>query len=384
MSIRIANECRLPAHVAIRLLIWTPMPNHHHASFHSALRQAGVDLEVRYYQGVTARRREMGWQDDWQLEPWEEQIPRSLAAIETIPDWKDRIHFIPGIGGGLFGDHFLKNVVRHLCDNRVRWVHWSERDRPGLHGLLRLPKRRWYARLVRKYALGAFGQGFLALRDFARWGIPQEKMALLCYATPAASRENKPDKECMDFQQGRRAFLHLGELRQIKGVDLILRAFAQVATCNRDWVLLLVGKDQSGGQYQALARKLGIDKQVFFRKPVPASNISSVFNTADVLLLPSRFDGWGLPLNEAASVGLALIASDQVGSAYHLIHPGENGFIVRAGSVSSLANTMLAYVRNPLLCEIHGQHSLKVFPEYSPERSAERVVNALTSWMSMK
>jgi len=359
------------------------MPNHHHASFHRALRQAGVDLEVRYYQGLTARRREMGWQNDREFEPWEKQVPPSLNAMETVPDWKDRIHFIPGIGGGLFGDGFLKNLVRRLCQSGVAWVHWSESDYPGVSRLLRLPKRRWYARLVRRYALGAFGQGFLALRDFARWGIPQEKMALLCYATPSASQEVTLDEECADFRNGRHTFLCLGQLCRRKGTDLILRAFAQVATCNRDWGLLLVGKDQSGGQYHALASKLGIDKQVFFRKPVPATNISSVLNTADVLLLPSRFDGWGLPLNEAASAGLALIASDQVGSAYHLIHPGENGFIVRAGSVSSLANAMLAYVRNPSLCEIHGRHSLKVFPEYSPERSAERVVNALTSWMSL-
>ena len=94
--------------------------------------------------------------------------------------------------------------------------------------------------------------------------------------------------------------------------------------------------------------------------------MSTVMNCDKVFVLPSRFDGWGVVLNEAASMGLALIGSDRSDASYHLIRPGVNGFQVRAGNVESLRSAHLAYVRNPWFAEKHGEASLTIAEDFTP------------------
>ena len=65
--------------------------------------------------------------------------------------------------------------------------------------------------------------------------------------------------------------------------------------------------------------------------------IAQWLRRADVLVLPSLFDGWGAVLNEGASAGKALISTTECGAAWHLIRHGDNGFRVQAGSEKALA-----------------------------------------------
>ena len=82
-------------------------------------------------------------------------------------------------------------------------------------------------------------------------------------------------------------------------------------------------------------------------------------------------------------MGLALVASDRVGAAPHLIEAGENGFRVQVGSADSLARAMRAYMTDPCLAAQHGAHSLKVFQAFTPERNAERFIRTIRSWQAM-
>ena len=58
-------------------------------------------------------------------------------------------------------------------------------------------------------------------------------------------------------------------------------------------------------------------------------------NTAHALILPSRFDGWGVVVNEALSVGVPVIVSDTCGAA-DLVHHGENGYVFVSQNSESL------------------------------------------------
>src|SRR5262249_36620557 len=118
---------------------------------------------------------------------------------------------------------------------------------------------------------------------------------------------------------------------------------------------------------------------VHFRPPVESSAIGAVIERCDVLVLPSRHDGWGMVLNEAASLGKALIATDACGAAHHLIEPGANGFRIRAGSQAELERAMSAYCLAPSLAARHGAESLRRFADFTPERNALRLEEALES-----
>lgn len=362
----------------MRVLIWTGSPNHYQHCFLTALRSAGVDLQVCYYAQVHPERLAMGWHDFKELPSSEQYVPETLRSLDRVSDWSERVHIVAG-----YHNIFLMSLIVKLSTHGVAWVHWSERSRLRVRWWATYPLKRWHAYMVNRYALGAFAIGSLATVDFSKRGIRREKIAFLPYSVSVFEEWIGVDFTCEKFCEGRPAFLFVGSLCPRKGLDILLYAFAQLSSFSK-WVLIIVGDDRWKGGYLALAKKLGIASRVLFRGVVKASAVASVYKAAKVLVLPSRADGWGVVLNEAASMGLALIASDQVGSAYHIIDPGENGFCVQAGSVKSLWYAMGAYVADPCLAERHGKHSLQIFKQFTPERNAERFVSTIHAWQSMQ
>ncbi len=353
------------------------MPNHYQRGLFDAIRGLGVDLRVAYYEAVPADRKAMGWSAEGELADGERFVPKDLGSLDLFPGWRSRIHFVPG-----YGAKFLLQLAHRLSREDARWVHWSERSHRGLRWGLTFPIKRAYAHLVNARALGAFGIGRKAVEDFERWGMRPEKLAILPYSPAAIPMDGPLDEACMRFRGDDRAFLFLGGLDHRKGIDLLLRAFARLPSTR--YKLLLVGNDRSGGEFARLSSSLGIADRVLFRGPMPPRDLPSAIRAAHVLVLPSRFDGWGVTLNEAASGGLALIGSDECGASDHLIRRGDNGFVVRAGSVDSLAQALGAYVEDPDLAARHGAVSRVIFEDYTPRRAAERMMHVLSSWTALR
>ena len=355
---------------SIRLLMWSSIPTHHQSAFLAALRRRDIDIVVHYYHHVDADRRSLGWAAPDQLPPGERYVPEALSSVSSCADWRERIHIVPG-----YGSLFLMRLAWFLSRKGISWVNWSEHSNPLPRSNVRVAVKRIYGGLIRRYALGALAIGELARRDFIRWGVPAERIRYLPYAVDPVNGLSPRDEE----QAAAPRFLFLGALCPRKGVDLLLRAMREVLVEHPHARLELVGHDQSGGEYERDAERLEITHAIQFSRAVKAPQIGNVLNRCDVLLLPSRHDGWGVVLNEAASAGKAIIASDACGSAHHLVRPGENGFRVPAGDVAALAQAMIAYCAEPGLAVRHGDESLRIFQEFTPTRNAERFEEALRS-----
>ena len=355
------------------------MPSHHQDAFLEALVDSGVDLAVRYYGRVTDDRLRLGWSVPGALPAFASYVDAGRDALDSVADWKARVHVVPG-----YGSRFLWTLQQRLCEANAGWVHWSERASPGLRWLLTYPIKRRYAGLVNAHALGAFGIGESAIRDFIRWGINRESIGLLPYAIDRLAGCAQPDERCRAFVGGRKAFLFVGKLISRKGVDVVLEAFADISDRHRDWCLILCGDDGREGNFQQLAVRLGISDRVLFRGAVPATEMNRIFGAGDVAILASLSDGWGMTMSEAASLGMPLIASTRVGSAYHLIEPGFNGFRVKPGDAKSLSSAMLAYATSPELISEHGRQSLRLFEQFTPAANARRFVAVIHSWLSMR
>ncbi|MGR8932644.1 MAG: glycosyltransferase family 4 protein, partial [Gammaproteobacteria bacterium] len=317
----------------MKIVIWMNMPSHHQSAFFQSLREHdGIDLLVRYYGRVTSERLQMGWQQPKSLPEGEMTVMPKLQALETVPDWRQRIHIIEG------RESFRRELTRRFCAARVPWVHWGERGARRWTIVFRYPFWCWYGRQVAKYALGALAIGSLASKDFLRWGIPARKIAFLPYSVAPLRADVDPDDRIERFAAGRKIFLYCGELARHKGIDVLLRAFASLQ--DDGWVLVLVGPDRSGGKYLALAKRLGIERKILFRGTLSSERIATAMIQANVLVLPSRYDGWGVVLNEAASLGKALIGTTACGAAHHLIQPGINGYRIASNDPQALAIAM--------------------------------------------
>jgi glycosyltransferase involved in cell wall biosynthesis len=163
---------------------------------------------------------------------------------------------------------------------------------------------------------------------------------------------------------------------------LLIKAFAKLKDSN--WCLVFVGKDQSAGIYKKLVHKLKLDSQVFFTGAVQIEAIGNYINYADVFVLPTRFDGWGVVLNEAASLAKPIISTEFCGAAWHLIEEGINGYRVKPGSVNALKKAMNLYIENSGLIKTHGAKSTKIFEKFTPKNNAIRLVQAVNEFCAKK
>ncbi len=356
------------------MLIWSSIPTHHQSSFLAALRERGLDLVVHYFHKVDSGRLNLGWGAHDALPEGEYYVPDSLRALERCPDWRERIHIVPG-----YSSIFLLRLARLLSRSGVPWLHWSEHSWPRRRAHLTFAVKRYYGFLADRHSLGALAIGELARREFIRWGIREQRIRFLPYAVTGFG--NMPRAECAAPRLGVR-FLFLGQLCARKGTDVLLRAFRAVLAEHPSARLELAGSDRSEGGYARNAARIGIAHAVCRTGVVEAARAGAVLQRCEVFVLPSRHDGWGVVLNEAASLGKAIIASDACGSAHHLVVPHVNGFRVPAGDSTALAQAMAAYCRDPGLAIRHGVESLRVFEEFTPVRNAQRFEEALESLVS--
>jgi len=97
--------------------------------------------------------------------------------------------------------------------------------------------------------------------------------------------------------------------------------------------LTIVGDGPLEGDVRREAAKLG--KRIEIRDRLEGGDLDAVYASADLLLVPSEREVWGLVVNEALAHGLFVIASDQVGSAVDVLD-ASSGSIVQTGNVNAL------------------------------------------------
>lgn len=166
-------------------------------------------------------------------------------------------------------------------------------------------------------------------------------------------------------------FLYCGQLITRKGVDLLVRTFIRIAADDPDTRLTLVGEGPLREQLGQMVPS-GLGHRVRFAGFQQPPELPRLFAEADVFILPSRHDGWGVVVNQALAAGLPIIASNAVGAAADLVHPGRNGFTFPAGDDEALFQAMRAFVQRPELVAKFGAESFRCGEGLTPERGAER------------
>ena len=101
--------------------------------------------------------------------------------------------------------------------------------------------------------------------------------------------------------------------------------------------------------------------------------LPEIFAAADIFVLPSRHDGWGVVVNEALGAGLPIIVSDRVG-ARDLVENGCNGFVTTAGDIDSLASALLKLGRSGDLRKSFGRSSAERAAHWDVDEGVRRWV----------
>ena len=118
-------------------------------------------------------------------------------------------------------------------------------------------------------------------------------------------------------------------------------------------------------------------KNVYFVGFKNQTELPDYFVIADIFVLPSTDEPWGLIINEAMNFGLPIITTDKVGAAPDLVKNGENGFIYSVGDIEKLASLLLKLLQEPDLRENMGKRSLEIIDKWSYKEDIEGILAAL-------
>lgn len=143
--------------------------------------------------------------------------------------------------------------------------------------------------------------------------------------------------------------LTIGHAVPVKGWDILLRAFSEVANEVPQARLLFVGSIDGNSErpyYEELARLIdrnGLRMKVRFTGHL--TDIKEALAASDIFVLPSRSEGFGIALIEGLASGLPCV-STRVGVASEVIRPGVNGFLVERENYSEMAKVLLMLAKD--------------------------------------
>jgi len=176
-----------------------------------------------------------------------------------------------------------------------------------------------------------------------------------------------------------RFILFVGRLIPEKGVFDLLDAYAKLESGLRSEVGLVFAGD--GASWQELVkRSKQIDTgAVCFPGFAQREDLAVIYALAEVLVLPTHSDPWGLVVNEAMACGLPIIVSSVAGCSADLVEDRWNGYTVPARDSVKLMEAIDSLLRQPKVKEQMGAHSSERIREYSPEACASGLATAAIS-----
>lgn len=145
---------------------------------------------------------------------------------------------------------------------------------------------------------------------------------------------------------GNSVALFVGRIEPLKGVDRLLQAMPALQS-ERDLSLVIVGGDEDSRaemeRLAGIARSLEIQGSVSFAGPVEHEDLPLYYSAADVCVVPSHYETFGLVALESLACGTPVVAT-RVGGMDSVVHHGENGYLVEDNSPARLADGIAAVV----------------------------------------
>ena len=294
------------------------MPSFHQDGlFKALLASVELDLRVVFAAEAPAHRLQLGWMQAARDYP-NRMLSTRFAfwdAVRIAWSERGRLHIVNGI----WAEPSFAAALCVLAFARSRFVVYAEAPDPrqtpvGFRGAL----RRWFGGWIAKRARGMLAVSHFGEQFYTRLGFDGGRVYQFGYFR---ANNNWPKMSATQSTWSKRIeVIFVGQLIDRKGVDLLMEAVQPLLGAYPDLLLSVIGSGNEAQALQDRARALRMADRV---------------KLADVLVLPSRWDGWGMVVNEAFSVGVPVIVSDRCGAA-DLVQNGINGYVFQSGDVADL------------------------------------------------
>ncbi len=172
--------------------------------------------------------------------------------------------------------------------------------------------------------------------------------------------------------------VYVGYLNERKGVTHLIQAFKQVVEQLPQAVLKIAGVGVLEASLRQQVEQLGLQVQVQFLGFIEPVDMPRIYAGADVFVLPSLEDTFGVVATEALASGLSVICSQYAGFSTFLTD-GHNGFIIDPQNHDQLAERMLRLLRDATLRACFGQNAQPLLELFSPDYVARQFEAAVSS-----
>ena len=190
-------------------------------------------------------------------------------------------------------------------------------------------------------------------------------------ATTALVGCTKEDKQSNLHQLQRPVFLFVGGIIPRKGLHLLLEACVVLQKQGyRNYTLLVVGDGAQRQELEAFSQTHELADCVKWAGRVNYGNLGAYFNSADVFVLPTLEDTWGVVVLEAMALGKPVLCSKWAGAAEMGIE-GENGYLFEPQQPEELAEVMRRFIEQPNLSKSMGDKSQQLMAQHTPEVAAQ-------------
>jgi len=167
--------------------------------------------------------------------------------------------------------------------------------------------------------------------------------------------------------------LYVGNLRKVKGVDILLAAIPLVKRTVGDIHVYLAGAGPQEKELRKLAERLHIAENIEFLGFIEGEEKYSYYKAADICVFPSRQESFGMGLLEAMASKKAVVASN-VGGIPSIVADGESGLLFQCGDIGELAGKMVTLLQSRELRQTLGLAGWERARLFTWDRVAERTV----------
>ncbi len=221
------------------------------------------------------------------------------------------------------------------------------------------------------------------------YGVDEEKISIIPPGVDVGRFYPIPKDEAkaqIGIPEQDRMVLFVGRIEPLKGIDTLLQAMAIIrSNCDYDLCphyLAIIGGEPDANEkqlnnemsrLQGLCKQLGIEDMVLFLGKQGQDTLAYYYSAAEILVMPSHYESFGMVALEAMACGTPVIAS-QVGGLACLVRDGETGFSIPSQNAQILSEKMRILLIDRKLREQMGNQAAEYAKQYQWETIAQRMI----------
>ncbi len=175
-----------------------------------------------------------------------------------------------------------------------------------------------------------------------------------------------------------RVILFVGQLIPRKGILELMDAFEIIAAQDADVSLVMVGEGVLRAELQTRRAGSRHAERIFISPFASQQELPTYYAVADIFVLPSLYDTFGVVVNEAMASGLPIVTTHNVGATADLVADGVNGRVVAPGDAHALAAALCSLLQDETLRDRMGNNALERIGQWTIQTAADAFMECLT------